>query len=137
MARKETYTGCRFFAEKTSGRKGAKLAGTVVIVAKRPERNGQCVAVVGVPRGDRKAVPVKSWAHPDYLATKCVEVTETEARAIHPEMFEASETYERAPEYRIGHAIETARAFRAGLTLQPADMGGVWVGHNFRRIYGA
>lgn len=137
MARKDTYTGCRFYAEKTSGRRGAKLAGTIVIVAKRPERNGQCVAFVGVPRGERSAVPVKSWTHPNYLATKCVEVTESEARAIHPELFQASETYERAPEYRMGHAIEVARAFRAGLTLQPADASGSWVGDHFYRIYGA
>jgi hypothetical protein len=131
------YTACRFYAERTSGRKGAKLAGTVVIVAKSPERNGQCVKAVGTPRGERTAVPVATWVHPDYLANKCVEVTEAQAREMHPELFAQSARYDRASEYRIMHAIETARAFRQGVSmLQPADLRGTWTGHDFYRLYG-
>jgi hypothetical protein len=117
------YDQCVFFAEKVSAHKGARLAGTVLaMVAVNPERNGESFAVVGVPRGQRNAVPSKTWATYDYLSRKCVKVSEAQARAIHPELFRALEAFDASPEYRTGHAIEVAAAIvRGAYTLQPAD----------------
>ena len=115
------YIDCFFFAEKTSAHKGAKLAGTVLVVAKRPERNGECVAAVGMPRGV-DTVPVKTWASLAYLTRSCVQVSEVQARSLTPRMFAALEAYDRAPEYRAGHVFAVVEAIKRGAyTLQPAD----------------
>jgi hypothetical protein len=120
-----TYSECMFFAEKTSAHKGATLAGTVLVLARKltPEmQNGTTVKAIGVPRGDAKAVPVATWVSLKYLTRSCVQVTEEEARQLQPKMFAALEAYDRAPEYRTSHALTVAGAVRRGTySLQPAD----------------
>jgi hypothetical protein len=109
------YSESRFFAEKTSARKGADLAGTVLIAPKRPtraQRNGITVMVVGVPDGG--GVPCATWASPDYLERSCIEVTEEQARRLVPAFFRALEAYDRSPEYRLGHALTVAEGVRRG-----------------------
>jgi len=119
------YSDCLFFAEKTSAHKGARLAGTVLVVAKRPSGdmvNGKTVKAIGVPRGDAMGVPVATWTSLEYLTRKCVEVTEGEARTLQPRMFAALEAYDRALEYRAGHVFAIVEAIRRGrYSLQPAD----------------
>ena len=114
-----SYNGCQFFAEKSSARKGAKRMGTVLVL-RAEVKNGECMLGASVPKGERGAVPVATWVSPSYLASKCEPISETEARALHPEIFAALERHDRAPEYRIMHAAEVAAAFPARYRLQPA-----------------
>jgi hypothetical protein len=115
------YSGCDFYAEKTSGHRFAPLAGTVLVVS-RTVKNGICPKAVAVPKGQPNAVPVATWVHPDHLAKRCVKVTEADARRIHPAIFAALEAFDRSPEYRAMHAAEIARAVMLGVyPVQPAD----------------
>ena len=114
-----------FFAEKRNGHKHSSLTGTVLVIAAKPTPdmfNGICVAAVAVPKGQPTAVPCRTWVLPSHLAKRCVQVTEAQARAIQPSMFDAIERHERSAAYRAMHAIEVARAFASGrYTMQPAD----------------
>jgi hypothetical protein len=46
------YDACIFFAERVNGHKGSALAGTVLVIAKNPRRNGECVGAPGFGSGD-------------------------------------------------------------------------------------
>ena len=116
------YDACIFFAERVNGHKGSALAGTVLVIAKNPRRNGECVEAASSPKGRPDLVPATTWVNPSHLARRCVQVTEAQARAIQPSMFAALERFDRAPEFRAMHAVEVARAVARGTyTMQPAS----------------
>lgn len=130
------YNGVEFYAEYINGHKKT-AAGTVlaVIVPRKgheQDRNGTARAAIAVPKGDATGLPVRTWAGAAYLKRMCVKVTEEQAREIHPRLFEALAKYERAPEYRLGHAIESHKPAQP---LQLADDVGAGVNH-FERLYG-
>jgi len=115
------YANVDFYAERINGHKSSALAGTILVVS-RTTFNGICPKAVAVPKGDPNGVPCATWVAPEYLARKCVLVTEAQARAIAPAMFAKMEAFDRSPEYRAMHAIEVARAVEAKrYTVQPAD----------------
>jgi hypothetical protein len=119
------YTNCRFFAERTSARKGADFSGGVVIVETKPSAdhiNGECVKALGTPRGGTRLVPSATWVSKVYLTKKCVEVTEVEARALAPEMFRALESFDRSSEFRAMYEVALREARDRGkYTLQSAE----------------
>ncbi len=124
-----SYTDCLFFAEKASARKGAALTGSVLVAARKltPDIvNGSTVKALGTPRAEPGkpgvSVPVATWVSVDYLARRCVEISEADARKMAPRMFDAIDTFQRSPEFRTMHAIEVAEAIKRGaFTLQSAD----------------
>lgn len=134
------YTGVTFYAEKSSARKGAAMTGTILVVS-NTVRNGECSKAVAMVN----AAPVATWVSPKYLATRCVKVTEGQARAMHPAIFAALASYENSPSFRLTLALEVKAAFPARLTLQPVTtrsndgQGGAtfevkgrhWVGRHF------
>jgi hypothetical protein len=88
----------------------------------KEDRNGECLAAVAVPKDAPTGVPCRTWVAPSHLAKRCVQVTEAQARAIAPRMFEAMAKHERSPEFRIMHAHEVAHAYAEGrYSMQPAD----------------
>jgi hypothetical protein len=116
----KSYSGVDFYAEKTSARAGAALAGTILVVS-RTVFNGTCRKAMACAKGAATVMPIATWVSPAYLA-KCVKVTEAEARQIQPAMFAACEAFDRSPEFREMYAIEMSAAVRAKrVTLQPAD----------------
>jgi hypothetical protein len=131
-----TYTGVEFFAEFNNGHKKT-LAGTVIMVivprkGHPQDVNGTCRAAIGVAKGDAKGLPVRTWASARYLKAQCERITEAQAREIQPALFTALAKFERAAEYRLGHAIESHKAAQP---LQLADDVGAGVNH-FERLYG-
>lgn len=120
-----SYKDCLFYAEKTSAHKGARLAGTVLVVARRltsDMRNGSCIKAIATPKGDPNGVPCATWVGSSHFATVCVEVSEATAREIAPRMFEALERYDASAFFRTGHAFAVAEGIKTRrYPVQPAD----------------
>ncbi len=129
------YSGVRFYAELT--RKGGKRAGTIHVV--NPAiKNGICMMALGVTRGavtGKDCLPIATWTSPEYLANKCEEIDEVEARKVDAAMMKAVDAYERSEEYRTMYHLEIKKPGRT--KLQDANASGIPTAHKFYEMYGA
>jgi hypothetical protein len=111
------YDGCDFYAEVN---RAGGVAGTVLIVS-RTAKNGTCRKALAAPKGQPRAMIVPTWVSPKYLK-KCVQVTEGDARRIHPAMFETCKAYEQSERYRATLSRAVRATYPERYPLQPVTV---------------
>ncbi len=113
MAKRDRYAGAEFWLILSLGgeRTGAMLC------LYRERTNGTCFLSATTPHDEPSGDVRVTWTSPVFLAKRCVQVTEREARALNPAFVSTLERYDDDPKFRAKyHAahVEPSKANKFG-----------------------